>query len=205
MVRIEDIRTVRSLVCIRLDTGFSYWLRRDDLVGTSFHAGDEVDEETFLQAVRVRQYPRALNHAVSMLARRPCSCGEIRTRLLTRRYMEDVAGLVVYKLEKENLLNDREFCDQWVRFRTARHFGPAVIRRELRMKGIPPDMIEEALARTEPPDHEDHALVLARKAWARAKSGEDVRKTRQRVIASLVRKGFSWEDARNACDTAENE
>ena len=146
-----------------------------------------------------------MNHAVSMLARRPCSRGEIRSRLVSRRYMEDVADLVVYKLEKENLLNDREFCDQWIRFRTARHFGPAVIRRELRMKGIPPDMIEEALAQAEPPDHEDHALVLARKAWARSKAGEDVRKTRQRVITSLIRKGYSWEDARIACDKAEHE
>ena len=205
MVTIEEIRGVRSFVCIRLSSGESYWLRRDDLVGTAFHEGDEVDEKTFSRTVQVRQYPRALNHAVAMLARRPCSREEIRSRLVSRRYMEDVADLVVYKLEKEKLLDDREFCEQWIRFRTASHYGPAVIRRELRMKGIPPDMIEETLASADSSDPEKHALILARKAWSRAKAGEDIRKTRQRVIASLVRKGFPWEDARIACETAEKE
>ena len=205
MVKITEVRFVRSFVNIRTESGASFWLRQDDLAGTNFSEGAELEEEEFLQAVRVRQYPHALELAVSMLARRPCSKGEILSRLKTRRYMDDVAELVVYKLEKENLLDDRDFCEQWIRYRLARHYGPAVIRQELRMKGVPADIIDEAFDRTDTEDEVDHALLLARKAWKRTCKGEDIRKSRQKVIASLVRKGFSWEQARHACAEAERE
>ena len=205
MVVIDEIRSVRSAVCIRLDNGSSFWLRNDDLVGAPFSVGAEWEESAFRQAVLLRQYPRALNLAVAMLACRPCSRGEILSRLKARRFTDETAELVVCKLEKEKLLNDEEFCEQWIRFRIARGYGPAVIRRELKMKGISPDLMESVFSRIDFSDEEDHALTLARKAWARAKEGEDIRKTRQRVVSSLVRKGFSWEDAGRACSLAEKE
>ena len=206
MAVIEEIRTVRSFVSIRLDRGDTVWLRREDLPGMNLAEGLEVDDDAFDQAVRVRQYPRALDLAVAMLARRPCSKGEIRSRLKYRRYKDDVAELVVYKLEKEKFLDDEEFCRQWISFRQSRHFGPAAIGRELRMKGVAQELIDSAFSR---PDfdcgEEEHALEIARKAWKRASSGGDPGTARRKVIASVVRRGFSWETARKACDLAEKQ
>ena len=51
----------------------------------------------------------------------------------------------------------------------------------------------------------ESATSLAVKAWSRAKPSDDPRKTRQRIISSLVRKGFDWDLARQASDTAESE
>ena len=48
-------------------------------------------------------------------------------------------------------------------------------------------------------------MILARKAWSKIKPGEDPRKSRQKVISSLVRKGYDWDIARQASDTAESE
>ena len=148
MVTVTDISTVRSSACVLLDNGEKYWFRRDDLPAAGIREGLSCEQEDFLQRVRLLQYPRALNHAVAMLARRPCSTGEIRSRLLRLRYTEEVAELVLYKLDKEKLLDDEDFCLQWIRSRTARRYGPAVIRRELRMKGIPEQMIESAFEQT---------------------------------------------------------
>ncbi|MBQ9824412.1 MAG: RecX family transcriptional regulator, partial [Solobacterium sp.] len=39
----------------------------------------------------------------------------------------------------------------------------------------------------------------------RAKPDSDLYKRRQKVIASLVRKGYSWEMAKEACSTAETD
>ena len=206
MVTVTDISTIRSSACVLLDNGEKYWLRRDDLPAAGIREGLSCEQEDFLQRVRPLQYPRALNHAVAMLARRPCSTGEIRSRLIRLRYTEEVAELVLYKLDKEKLLDDQDFCLQWIRSRTARRYGPAVIRRELRMKGIPESMIEEALEQAgQPEEEEDNALVLARKAWSRIRPSGDVRKDRQKVIASLVRKGYDWDTARSVCETAEQE
>ena len=205
MVKILEISRVRTMCRILLDNGDQYWLRHDDLPGTGFLEGTVYDDEIFLQRIRLCQYPYALNHAVSMLARRPCSKKEIASRLIRLRYTEEVAGLVVYKLEKENLLNDTDFCDQWIRFRLSRHIGPSAIRRELKMKGIPDNTVFSAFAKLDPDEEKENAVMLARKAWKRINALDDIRKNRQKVIASLVRKGYDWDTARAACETAERE
>ena len=205
MVTIVETAFVRAFCCIRLDNGTRWWIRREDLPLSGFQEGLSFEEEAFYQQVRVCQYPRALNHAVSMLARRPCSKKEIADRLKRLRYTEEVAGLVVYKLEKENLVDDAAFCDQWIRYRLSLKYGPAVIRRELRIKGIPADMIEKAFEAFDPDEEAGNALKLAVKAWKRVGTAGDIRKNRQKVIASLVRKGYGWEAARSACENAEND
>ena len=205
MVLISEIRTVRSFCCIVLDNGEQYWLRRNDLACTEFREGSSFEPETFKEQIRLLQYPRALNHAVSMLARRPCSKKEIMNRLIRLRYSEDTAELVLYKLEKEHLVDDAEFCEQWIRFRLARHTGSAVIRRELKIRGIPEEMISSALDRLDPEDEQCNAVSLALKMMKRYCSEPDNLKRRRKVIESLVRKGYDWDTARAACETAEQE
>ena len=205
MVRISEIKRVRSLVCILLDSGESFWLYPEDLEGTEFTENREYDSGSFLQWIRIRQYPRALNLAVSMLARRPCSKGEIIRKLLSRKFTGEVAELVVYKLEKDKLVNDSEFCDQWIRYRLDRGYGLSVIHQELRMKGISEGMISSAFERLDPDEGQENALQQARKYWKRIRDGEDLRKGRQKVITSLVRKGYDWDTAREACRKAEDE
>ena len=109
-------------------------------------------------------------------------------------------------VDKEKLLDDEDFCMQWIRSRTARRYGPAVIRRELRMKGIPEQMIESAFEQAgQPEEEDDNALMLARRAWSRIRPSGDVRRDRQKVVASLIRKGYDWDTARSACEAAEEE
>lgn len=205
MVTIVTVTPVRNLVRIQLDSGAEYWLRKQDMYALSCLEGNEVDEEVFLQQVRLLQYPRALNHAVSMLARRPCSRHEVFSSLQRHRYTEEIAALVVYKLEKENLLNDESFCEQWIRYKQDCRFGKKRILLELRQKGIPEDLARSALENTEDPDNSSGAFSLALRAWNRTKPEEDIRKSRQKVIACLVRKGYDWETARSACDAAEKQ
>ena len=199
MVKISEIRESRSSVSIVLDNGAQYWLRHEDLSDSGYCVGTALDPVTFMEQIRIFQYPRALNTAIAMLARRPCSRGEIVSRLQYRRFSEDVIDLVIYKLEKESLVDDSAFCDLWIRSRLSRGYGPARIRQELRSKQVPPDLIESALAKADNDLENKKAIEAALKAWSRIKPGENTGKARQKVIASLVRKGFDWETARKAC------
>ena len=205
MVKILEITTIRSSCCIRLDNGEQYWIRRNDVSASFFREGSEMDYDAFLQQIRICQYPHALNHAILLLARRPYSKKEIITRLVRLRYTDEVARLVVYRLEKDKLLNDQEFCNQWIRIRLSGSVGRSIIRRELLMKGIPVQMIDEAFASLSPGDEQEGADVLARKLWKRIGADEDRRRNRQKVIVSIVRKGYSWDTARAACEKAEKE
>ena len=204
MVTILSIVFVRSMACILLDDGQKVWLTHADFLESGWREGLSVDRKDFDRFVSLHQYPRALNQAVALLARRPCSKGEISQSLRRHHYADDVTELVIYKLEKENLLNDQEFSELWVQQRS-RKYGSRRIRQELRVKGVPESTAEKALASVSDEEMLESATSLAVKAWSRAKPGEDPRKTRQRIISSLVRKGFDWDLARQASDTAESE
>ena len=149
MVTIQEISRNRSRVSVRLDNGEIFWLTQSDVYAEGCYEGKKYDPESFYQWIRICQYPRALNHAVSMLARRPCSTGEIRRRLMLHHYTEEVTELVLYKLEKEKLIDDISFCEQWIHFRQQRGYGPSLIRRELKYKGIPDDIIQDCFDRQE--------------------------------------------------------
>lgn len=205
MVIICNIQSIRSALCIYLDDGERYWIHKDDLKYADFQPGITYNKENFLQQISVLQYPRALNLAVSMLAKRPCSENEIRQKLLRRKFIPDVTELVIYKLKKEHLLNDHDFCEQWVRYRTGCKYGPRVIRTELRMKGISDDIILSVLEKLDEEDNFNNALSLSFKYWKKKKPDEDIQKSRRRVISALVRKGYDWSTAQKACDMAESE
>lgn len=187
-----------------LDNGEIYRLRTEDTAAAGFQEGSTYESDHFHHQILVFQYPRALNHAVSMLSRRPYSRKEISTRLIRLHYTEEVAELVVYKLEKENLLNDEKFCEEWVHYRLSRYYGPSLIRRELKIKGISDDTIASVMERIYLETGQDNAVTLALKVWNRIGLSDDCRKNRQKVITCLVRKGYDWDTARKACEEAEN-
>ncbi len=202
MERVSAMIPVRNKVRIEFDSGKKYILRKTDLLDYPLRENDEVDEKDFHQFVLLRQYPDALNTAVAMLARRACSRKEIADKLASRGCCEEAAALVLYKLEKENLLNDQDFSEQWARYRTGGNYGPSRIYRELRMKGVDEETAREAVSAIDGVDQSQRALDLACRGFRKMKPGEDPRKARQRVLRSLVSRGFDWDTAREACDKA---
>lgn len=200
MARVSSVTEVRYRVCVELDSGQRYYLKRSDLSGYPLEVNAEVDEDAFHRYVLARQYPEGLEKAVAMLAVRACSREEIRRKLTGRGICEEAADLVVYKLEKEGLLNDREFTEQWVRYRSGSKYGGKRIYRELRMKGIDEETAAEAVEGLDEEETLENAVSLARKVIGRRKPGEDLWKLKQKAMQSLVRRGYDWDTARKACD-----
>ena len=199
---IQSITRVRSRVCYELDTGEKFWLSKAGASALPVQEGEEVDPAEFRKAVLHIQYPAALNAAVAMLARRACSQGEIEAKLKQSLYSPDTIEMVLYKLQKEKLTNDQEFSEQWVHYRSGKNLGPHRIYQELRAKGISEEDAREAMESLDEKDQLDQAAALARKVFQRARPGEDARKTMQRALSALVRRGYSWDFARDACQHA---
>lgn len=201
MVTIQTVEFVRSSACLTLDDNRKIWLTRSDFLESGWVEGLSVEKEALDHFVQLHQYPRALNQAVSMLARRPCSKGEISQNLNQHHYTVEVIELVIYKLEKEKLLDDQDFSELWVQNRIGK-YGARRIRQELRHKGVPEETADDVLSRISDEQQLEIATAFAVKAWSKVKSGEDPRKSRQKIITSLVRKGYGWDIAAQAADTA---
>lgn len=159
--------------------------------------GQPLNLEEYDQWLMVRQYRHALDKAVAALATRACSRKEIEGKLLRIGYRPCTVEMVLYKLEREHLLDDADFARQWVEAR-CKKLGRRRIAQELRQKGISAEQTDEALKQVDEEEQLACAASLASKALGRAKSGEDPRKTAQRIIAAIVRRGYGYDVARKA-------
>lgn len=199
---IKNVEVIRGKTKIVFESGWIVWLDRRWMPGFSLDPGTAVERADFEKFLLLHQYPSALNDAVTLLAVRNRSRLEIRQSLLRRKYDHAVIEMVLFKLEKEKLLNDEEFSAQWVQARMSK-YGPIRIARELRMKGIDRDMTGSAIQEVLTEDQElENAVLLAMKKLRTEKTDAEEIKRFQRITSFLVRRGYSWEIARKAYEMA---
>lgn len=160
--------------------------------------GQPIDLEEYDNWLMVRQYRFALDRAVGYLAARARSKREIEQKLLQAGYRPCTVEMVIYKLQRENLLDDADFARQWVESRANHKLGRSRIALELRRKGVSQEEAEEALSMIDDEDQLSGAVALAEKAAARIKPGEDIRKASSRIAGMLARRGYSWDVAKEA-------
>ncbi len=164
--------------------------------------GQEIDLEEYDHWLMVRQYRYALDRAVGYLAARARSKREVEQKLLQVGYRPCTVERVLYKLEREDLLDDADFARQWVENRASHKLGRSRIAQELRRKGVSQDDAEEALSAIGDEEQLASALALAEKAAARIKPDEDRRKAASRIAAMLARRGYGWDIAKEALHQA---
>ncbi len=160
--------------------------------------GQEIDLEEYDNWLMVRQYRFALDRAVGYLAARARSKREVEQKLLQAGYRPCTVEMVLYKLEREHILDDADFARQWVESRATHKLGRSRIAQELRRKGISQDEAEIALDAIDEEYQLESAVALAQKAAARIKPDEDRRKAVSRIAAMLARRGYSWDIAKEA-------
>ena len=199
---IREIRRERGKVRITLEEGTVILVPLALLRERPLAEGQAIDLEEYDNWLMVRQYRYALDRAVGYLAARAHSRREIEEKLLRIGYRPCTVEMVLYKLEREKLLDDADFARQWVTARAGHKLGKRRIAQELRQKGISADDAEAALEQIEPEAQLEGAIVLAAKALARAKAGEEPRKTDARIYAMLARRGYGWETAKQAVEAA---
>ncbi len=172
------------------------------LIEREFTEGLSLQRDELAQWLLPRQYPEALNLAVSLLAQRAHSSGEIEKKLRDRFYLPETVEMVLYKLEKEHFLNDEAFAMEYAAALSRRQTGRARIAQELRRKGIDPALIQRALEALDEEEADDAAFTLARKLLRRYEREPDPRKAMQKLLMAMARRGYGFEEARAAAERA---
>ncbi len=175
----------------------------------SFQVEDSIDLEEYEKWLLLRQYKHGLNRAVAYLAPRARSEKEVYDKLVDLGYLEKTAQMVVVKLLTLHLLDDEDFALQWIESRHRKKIGKHRITQELRKKGISSQEIELAFLKAkenllEEGGIEDielsKALSQGEKLLSRYQK-EPNDKKHQKLLHSLVRRGFDWETAKKAVTT----
>ena len=194
-------RSGRHNVLVTINEEIQLMLSRDIWAERPLSEGEELDFAEFSQWLLPRQYPEALNKAVALLAQRARSGGEIRQKLERAHYLEDTIDMVLYKLEKERLLDDEAFAREFSASCARRQMGKSRIRMELVRKGLPRELIDRTMEELPQEEADDAAIRLAQKLLRRH-NGEDTRKEMQKVLAAMARRGYSYEDSKEAIEAA---
>jgi regulatory protein len=110
-------------------------------------------------------------------------------RLRRRGAPAAVAAEVLADLTARGYLDDAAFARHWVATRSARGYGPARLRAELRARGVAGSLVDAALAAQGDDELERARAVARRRLPALQRAGRT--RAAARLRDHLVRRGYS--------------
>jgi regulatory protein len=135
---------------------------------------------------------KATPYAYRLLAVRPLSEKEFRTKLKDKGFSSAIVEAAAARFRELGYLNDESVARQWARsLAVNRLWGNRRIEMSLREKGIARELIADAisLAREEITEREAAVQLLVKKGKGEKVHPEDSREKR-RLMQSLMGKGF---------------
>ena len=183
----------KDRILVKLDSGSLLRVTEEELLRFGLRTGMELGEEQ-LQALDASAKASSTKvTAANMISARPLSKKELQRRLVKKGAEEADAQAAADWLEDIGAVNDAAYAAALVRHYGGKGYGVARLKEELRHRGVPRELWEEALE--ELPDSSDILDALIRK---KAREGLQDPREVKRVSDSLLRRGYSWGEVRSA-------
>lgn len=166
-----------------------------------FKDGTEITQEEWESLTDSIYYKRAVDKCYDLLSRRDHSVKELKTKLL-RTVDEKNADKAIEKMLELGYLDDEKYARNLVKYLAqTRNMSKNHIKQEMFKRGIPNEIINSVMEDYEF-DNISCVVDLILTKYRNKLNNEDGNK---KVIASLMRKGFSYSDIKNAFYRIENE
>lgn len=166
-----------------------------------FKDGTEITQEEWESLTDSIHYKKAVDKCYDLLSRRDHSVKELKTKLL-RTVDEKNADKAIEKMLELGYLDDEKYARNLVKYLAqTRNMSQNHIKQEMFKRGIPNEIINSVMDDYEF-DNVSCVVDLIMTKYRNKLNNEDGNK---KVIASLMRKGFSYSDIKNAFYRIENE
>ena len=184
---IEPQKKDKKRVSIYLDGKFSFGLSGN--LATSLKIGQELSDEKISQLLNEDQFEKATQKALHFISYRPRSILEVRKKLKAKEIPYTIIEKVIEKLENNSLLSDEVFAKEWINDRNDFHpRSRLALRMELKVKGIPEEIIESSLENLD----EDNLAYKAAKKYSNRLKKLELPLFRKKLSSFLARKGFAY-------------
>ncbi|MCD8158882.1 MAG: RecX family transcriptional regulator [Clostridiales bacterium] len=183
---------------VYIDGKFSFGVSDIDLLYYKLKTGDELSESKYNEIINNNTYIKARDTALRFLGYRMRSWREIDDRLKRGEFPEDIRERVIAFLEEYGYIDDRAFAKAYIdEKRRLKGYGGIRLKQELYQKGISREIIDELSDELS----EDNIETI-KKAIDKKLKGNTVsdRKELQRLYGYLMRKGFSYEQSKEALE-----
>jgi regulatory protein len=169
----------------RFCVGLSYQL----VIDLKLVVGQQLSPPEIKSLQKESGQEKLLNQAYRYLSYRPRSEKEVSDYLLSKEASLPQIDLIITKLKEQDYLNDEEFALWWLEQRQKfKPRGRLALSVELTVKGIDKKIIDEILSNLD-----EGALIARLIKQYLDRRPIDNRREKERLVAYLKRRGFSWE------------
>ncbi|MBP3581579.1 MAG: RecX family transcriptional regulator [Clostridia bacterium] len=177
----------KARVNIFVDDAFFCGINKETALIFKFKVGQVTSEETLKQAVFESETKSAFEKASSYLETRMHSKKELADKLIKKGYSKESSNEAINKLEEYHFVDDALFAKQFLEQNGK--LSKNMIKNKLLQKGVPFDIVNDALSLRE----EDDEFVVCEKQvqkYLKSKTIENYNDL-SKMYASMLRKGFS--------------
>ena len=177
-----------------LDGEFAFGLSR--IVGAWLNVGKELDDVRIAEILADDARETANQITNSYISYRPRTETEIRNHLQKKDIPDQTINEIVNRLKEIGIINDQIYTQRWIESRLAsRPRGRRGLQKELRQRGIPDNMITQALDKANI-DEEQIAFQAAEKQIHKYQN-LDRNTFRNKLSRYLLQRGFSYDAISN--------
>ena len=193
IMEVKPSQRKKGRFLVKLEDGNILRVTEEEVLRFSLAAGMELDDESLEALDESAQKSAVRAAAASMIGSRPLSKKELTRRLVRKGADEEDAGEAADWLEDIGAVNDREYAAMLVRHYAGKGYGRARIREEMYRRGVDRELWDQALE--ELPDQSE---TLDRLIQKKCRGDLSDRREVRRVSDSLLRRGFSWSEVKEA-------
>lgn len=186
---------------ILLDNDTFFYLYDSEIKKLDLHEKNEIDPVLYNVIFEEYLFARAKKKALAILDKTMSSKEQIRTKLRRNDFCDEVIDKVISLLEEYNLLNDYEYAKAYI----SSYQNKKSIRElkfELQKRGIDRDIIEELVSNIDSSEMEIANIEKTVRKYRDSEGNIPIEK-RQKIMASLYRKGYDKNNILRVLDKGE--
>ena len=191
--RIQASHHKQGRVLVFLEDGACLKITEQELLDFGLRPGDDLDDSTIRRLKEAAGVSDVKATAANLIGKRAMSRRDLERKLQEKGASQAEARYAAEWLEAIGAIDDAEYAAALVRHCAGLGYGPARMREKLREKGIPRELWDEALDQAGDSAEQIDRFLAAK---LRGRAPEEAEK--RRLTSALLRRGFSWEEVREA-------
>lgn len=180
---------------VSIDGEYAFMLYNSEVRRFHVREGEELSPVDY-EEIQAALYKRAKLKTMDLLKRSDKTEQELRTKLKTAKFNQDAIDVAIEYVRSYGYIDDYRFASNYVRLKKQQKSKRA-LEFELSNKGIPRDVISQCMEEEFQQEDETEAIKkMILKKCNMVSQVEDAKM--QKIIASICRKGFSFDKVRTA-------
>lgn len=178
----------------------AYYVNAEIIAQFKLENGQELTRDELAKIRSADVLRKAKNRALYLLGERDMCLAEL-TQKLTKTYGEEVASEAAGCVKDLGYINDERYAPKLAEYLIKRKkFGRRRAKQEMLHKGLDRELVEEALANIPEDEISEGLADLIERKYANKLADY---KDRQKVIAALARRGYSFDEIKRAIEDRE--